>query len=78
MPAFAITNAIKDLIERHVDARVNLVQDVAVGDTTLYMQRADEYRQGETIVLKSDDKAQMLKIACVTNPPRNEPTITVC
>lgn len=77
MAALAIIQAIKDMIERHVDARTNLVQDVKVGDGGLWVQRADEFRSGETIVLKNNDKAEMHVVRCL-DEVKDVPVIVLC
>lgn len=64
MAALAIAQAIKNLIERHVDARTNLVQDIRVGDGGIWLQRADEFRAGGIPVFseKKTDTSNILVV----------------
>lgn len=77
MAAFGIALALQDLIERHVDARTTLLADAKTGDTSLALLRADQYRGGDSIALRNNDKADLHKIHCV-DEISGIPTLVLC
>lgn len=59
-----ILNAIKNVIEQYVDGRVSITLDVPIGESAIVVQYATEYRKGEDIVLRTDDKAELHRVLC--------------